>query len=967
MKYFAKSAFQHMRWQIERTTDHPGANSKLMFMMPSLPPDVVLEIGNHLTSYCVEKPTLSIPLIKVSAPLTRKWKNTEDTEILEVARQIFEKGWYDEEETLTAYRHQPSTGGPRLVVLLIGVDRVTDASSLEDFHHCDLRTIWEGELGGTFDAWICATLDDSSIGYDDDTVEHFDWVLQPLVERGLADILQISTLLQRLDLSAAQDGRDAEKVLLSSLGRFGLPQFGNFRFTKPFGGYLDQALAFFSYDAFMEDRSRKNRLKAIEKFVKHNPLGEVFDPDEMQSFTSDQEFVDGLRHYINTADEETRDRLFRCDFTTIHDKVLSFREPKDPDASNEKKETIRKLSGGPVEVVLSALWATLGKFKRMTDKCGVIAHEALTRIEIESHLFKHDCEAESADERTDKALLRDKALRNLARLLGGVDRFIERSDLCVDERQVPIQSRLVRPDVICQPARTAEPCLQFSVTIYSEGLDDPVVKQFAWRLPEIQPYRMADELIRWAATAVSGADGYCLPVFHVPYYEELMLAKDDEETRRVLLQCINEEGNGIENLLSAPDLDNDDPLLPEIRTLASVYDHFLQRAKSDGLHAALLDQWDDLRKACARAGDAYLSDPSCATSPLASFLFRTFLIIGRRSSAEADRWMWKPHEPSCVVTVLHPALLEMLRAHVDYLLASFSNVAARELRVPGSRAFRDLVWQGYVDLAAIQMPLCGLIKDQNGILDTDIRGDNLIHRVGVASDTEASLTTRLLLRYDSFDEDDISDTELFRESRESMLISRVFEDYRALHPHANDGLSIAVYQNDDIQPVIAAVDKYLRGVCEGRKPPTRDYAMAVTVFAESSDDSSVSRWVAQWKDRWEAAESQTSLAHYRQTRLSIAHRIISPNENYRQFVRLVDSGLDVDIAFLNGFIRAGSQGNDFERVDPYDVRKRTLKFPILEKSLCASSDPGRRLQRARLLSNRQFLLTTGHAEITWPG
>ncbi len=125
----------------------------------------------------------------------------------------------------------------------------------------------------------------------------------------------------------------------------------------------------------------------------------------------------------------------------------------------------------------------------------------------------------------------------------------------------------------------------------------------------------------------------------------------------------------------------------------------------------------------------------------------------------------------------------------------------------------------------------------------------------------------------------------------------------------------------------------------------------------------MSRWVTQWKERWEAAETQNSLTHYRHTHLSVAHRIVSPENHYRQFVRLVSSGLEVDIAFLHGFIRAGSQGNDFELVEPYDVTTRTLKFPILEKPFCALRDPGQRLQRARVLSNRQFRLATYHAEL----
>lgn len=958
MKYFAQSAFRYIQRQINKASLN-GSLSKVMLMMPSLPPEVIHDIGSRITSFCADKPALGVPLIKVAQPLVTEWHGLRDSKAAEAASAVGDRGWYDDAGTLTSYRHQPASGGTRPIVLLFGVDRVTDASSLEDFHHCDLQTIWGEELQYQFTSWISAKLDDCSIGYEGDTVTHFNWVLLPIVERGLADVLQISTLLQHLSLSEAQDGRDAEKALLGSLGCFGLPNFSHLRFTTPkaFGAYLDQALAFFSYESFMDDRSRKKTLDTIDKFVKHNELGELFATDERPTFDSDTSFISGVRNYIDSADSALADRLFKCDFAAIYDKILGFRysEPK------ERKETVRKLSGGPIEVALAALWATLGEFKRVADNSDAFAHEVLSKIEIKSQVFKHDSDGDSSDER------KQKASRDLARLLGGVDRFLEDwidgSKLRSEEQHELIKSSLLHPDITYQPAGTAEPSLHFCITVRGEGLAKAVVKHFAWKLPEVHSYRVADELIRWGAAAVKATPGYCLPVFHVPFYEELMLAKDDEETRRVLLQSIRDEGEELENLLDASELDSKDPLLTGFQNLALAYDRFLQSARVNGLHTALLDQWNDLRKACEQAGGPYLSDPNCKNSPLAAFVFRAFLIISRRGTAEGDRWMWEDWEPSCVVTVLHPALLEMLRAQIDYLLASFSTVAGRELRAPGTRGFKEVVWQSFVDLAAIQMPICGLIKNQNKFLDTDIRGENLIHRVGSASGNEASLTTRLLLRYDSFEEDEVSDAELFRESRASMLVCRILEDYRLLYPHANDGLSIAVYQNDDIQPIIAAIDKYLKSACQNRASDARRYAMAVTVFTESSDDSSVSRWIGQWKERWEAAETQTSLSHYRQTHLSVSHRIVSPEQYYRQFVRLIESGLDVDIAFLTNFVRAGSEGNDFQVVDAYDVRTRTLKFPILEKSFCASSAPGRRLRRARVLSNRQFVLTTGHAEV----
>jgi DNA phosphorothioation-dependent restriction protein DptH len=953
MKYFAKSAFEYIRRQVDR---HARPGGKLMFMMPSLPPIVVLEVASRLVSLCTETPNAVPPLVKVSEPLADEWMGSEDSEIREASKEVSRKGWRDDKGNLTVYRNLMPEDNSLLVVLLVGVDRVTDSSSMADFHHCDLGTIWNEELGHSFADWTRAVLD--STGYDDDNVKRFDWVLQALVDRGLADVLQVSTLLQELDLAGAQDGRDAEKVLLSSLGKFGLPRFSNLKFSnaRAFGMYLDDAVAFFSYDAFLDDRRRQKSLKTIEAFENNNPLGEAFDPQDRRSFSSDQEFIDGIKTYVEAGDADSRGRLVQCDFVTVRDEILLFRAPKEP---KELKERVRKLSGGPIEVILSALWATLSEFKRVADDRGLFAHELLKSIGIESVLFKHDCDGESSEER------RQNALTYLRRLLGGVDsifeKYLRNSQLGGEGRE--ISCRVVRDDVDCQSARTAEPYLQFAVSVNGDGFERPIVKEFAWRLPAIDPYRVTDELIQWAAHAISKADGYCLPVFHVAYYEELMLAKDDEEARRVLLHCVHDERDAVYNLLKATDVDSHDPLLPKVQKLAFAYDHFIQTARTDGLHTALLQNWDEVRKNYEQAFQSYLEDPSSGRSPMAALLFRAFLIVRRRESAEGDRWMWEPYEPSCTVTVLHPALLEMLQAQIQYLLTSFTSVAASELTAPGTRRFRDQVWRGYVDLARIQMPLSGLIKDRNRVLDTDMRGQDLIHRIGSAADREASLTTRLLLRYDAFDEDDISDTELFRQSRESMLLYRILEDYRRLHPHANDGLTIAVYQNEDIQPVIAAVDEYLRNVCSERSPGMRGYVLAVTVFTESTDDTSVSRWVAQWKERWESAENQESLSHYRRAILSVAHRIVSPDNYYRQFIQLVKDALEVDVAFLMGFIRAGSQGNDFELVEPYDVLTRTLKFPILEKPFCAFLEPSRRLQRARVLSNRQFRLTTCHAEL----
>lgn len=953
MILFAQSAFSYIRRQLD---ERAAVRGKLLFMMPTLPPAVVMEIGNSLVTYCAKRPDMAPPVIRVSMPLANEWAANRDPKCQELLSKLSANGWRDENGNLTLYRNLIPEGDSLLSVLLVGVDRVTDASSMEDFHQCSLENIWKEELHSSFSGWCTAVLD--NVGYDNDNIIRFDTILNALVERGLSDVLQISSFLETLDFMGAQDGRDAERILLTSLNRFGLPFLGNFRSSnvRTIGAYIDDALAFFSYDSFLDERNRDKALRLIDDFRNNKLPEEVFDQLDRGSFDSDELFVQGIRDYVATGDKDLRSRLLRCDFVSIRDAVLSYRAPKAP---REPKTTVRKLAGAPVEVVLNAVWDTLSEFRKAADDLGLFAHEELRSIDVEANLFRHDCDGDSSEER------RHNALAYLHRLLGGVDSTVENhlqnSPLGGDDRR--IQCRLFKDELECQSSRVAEPYLQFAVVIKGTGLEKPVVKQFAWRLPITEPYRVADELIQWAAKAISRSDGYCLPVFQVAFYEELMLAKDEDETRRVLLHCLRDERDAVCNLLKAPGLDNQDPLVPKLQRLAFAYDSFIQKAAADGIHAAINSNADEVRRCYESACDAYSDETFSANSSTAALLFRAFLLVGRRDIAESSRWMWEPYESSCAVTVLHPALIEMLQAQVNYLLTAFATVAASELKAPGARRFRDLIWRGYVDLAAIQTPLSGLIRDRNRVLDTDVRGKDLIHRIGSAADTDASLTTRLLLRYDSFEDDDLSDADLFRRSRESTLLARILEDYRRLHPHADDGLAIAVYHNGDIQPVIAAVDEFLRSACAERSAARKDYAFFVTVFSESSDDTSVSRWVTQWKDRWADSENQASLSHYRRSALSVAHRIVSPDNHYRQFMQLIGESLEIDIIFLMDIIRAGNQGNDFETVEPYDVLTRTLKFPILEKPFCALRDPSRKLQRARVLSNRQFRSTTSQAEL----
>jgi hypothetical protein len=174
MKFFAQSALDYVCRQAEQQQ----GNGKMLFMMPSLPPQVVRDIADGLTAYCASCEQPVEATIKAAAPLVEEWRRSGDPEIRQIQRDLAEKGWCDDRENLTGYRNIASEDGKAALVLLIGVDRVTDAASMSDFHQCDLQTVWERELGSSFGKWVRSTLE-PGIGYEDDTIQHFDWILCP--------------------------------------------------------------------------------------------------------------------------------------------------------------------------------------------------------------------------------------------------------------------------------------------------------------------------------------------------------------------------------------------------------------------------------------------------------------------------------------------------------------------------------------------------------------------------------------------------------------------------------------------------------------------------------------------------------------------------------------------------------------------------------------------------------------------
>ena len=390
-----------------------------------------------------------------------------------------------------------------------------------------------------------------------------------------------------------------------------------------------------------------------------------------------------------------------------------------------------------------------------------------------------------------------------------------------DDTPIPVTCTLTQPDIVCTYSKTAEPALEFSVFIekQGEGTKD-FRRKFAWRLPEHHMYRLSSELILRADQAMKeDASLYKLPSFHLAYYEELLRASSDEEICRVLLHCIRDERDlksVFTNLLTNAWLSVDDPILRKLkpsgkRNMKNISGQLPARDCFPP-YSKGRPNGGDLRRAYSDIFEEIHTMNNPGQSSLTGMLVRAFLVIQPRPQSYEDSWHGDIFETSGVVTILHPAVIEMLEAQVVYQARCFNYAVNKELcTITPKAAFKAYVWRTLTDFSTIQSPLTGLLQDIRGNIDTNVRGRDLIHRIGSPENSEAPLSTRILKPYQENLDDNgmLSDSEIFQETSESRLLLRLMQDYFDLHPHARDGLSLSVFRNKDIQPVIAAVHAYL--------------------------------------------------------------------------------------------------------------------------------------------------------------
>ena len=954
-----------MKFLVETVVDYikkefSSDKGKLVYVMPSYPSEVLLEIGNNLKEYFSRLPEKNISFkYEIAYKLGQQWLNGT-----ELQKSNFEtiqsKGWYNKNDNLTELRNtQRDSEIDNLVVIMAGYEHINDRESLRDFFHLDQQSIWSICLNRSFRGWLEKRLEPHiNLGDSKEDIEKINVIFKTLYDYGLADLTRISTYLEENLLSDVQDGNDAYKNVLDNLETFKLPCLiglsTRYAKNKSFAYYLEHALNFFSYSMFLDSTARQKALNRVEYFKEAANKNEIEYPDKehLGDYVDIDDLIESLKWYINNRSEDARESLKAADFVYVFDEIIGFKKVSTITPPTPRKP--KKLIGLPLEVFLRAIWLTLGDFKDNLKSSSIFIGEDLKGITIKSINFKHD---EFDNDEDDEELTEsEKAERFLIRAIGGIDQLLEESlNIQLDTenhiKDIEFKSYLSpkenRDFLKYQKTYTAEPCLKFEVYIHSDNKS--LKREFLWALPQNHQCRIIANLFDWVKSRYRGN---ALPAFGFPYLAELFSASEEDEANRILTTALQGDCHFID-LLKAPGINEQDNIKTLLINLSFAYQEFLEVFDS-GFFNALESPYENLRVRFNEMYSTFLENIS--SSELAPLLYKAFLIVSSEETAQTD-WCWRDNIKGAIVTPLHPALLEMVRHQHTFLCESFCTYVQEALTQPKNKMLTEKSWSRVVDLATLVRPIYGVLE-KNQILNTNTKSFSYMHLFGDYKGESSFIGSRLLLEYDDFDED-ITDAELFAETRSSRLVKQTLMDYKELYPFAEDGISVGGFCGKDIQAIIAGIDTYLKQYLEAS--PNREYTLALTIFSDNRDDSAVMRWVNAWKDRWQVVELSNQRSYYSNCKISINYRVVSSFENYSQFKVLL-SNIDFDVMFFTDFIK--SDESRFALLDGYHKELDDYrKFPVLEKTCPRITGGGRDQQRERILSNQRFRIGWLHAEV----
>lgn len=858
--------------------------------------------------------------------------------------------WIDETGNLTTYRNEfaSSNKNNKSVLIIVGFDYVDDQSSLAHFLSADLKCLFKRGMRGSFKTW----LEEITPGEDSSTSDVLLRVVSDYV-----DLVTLDSFLSKITL----DNEDLFSSIGSNLWQIGIPCF--YSKTDRNEKKISESI-----------RECLERVKGVHNLEKNNIVKSRNIIEELQAALVDPETNDNkeLKYLLNNPDmypyhenledllsdcvrltdsdcpDEVKERILKTDSFSIIYKIFKYKKKTD-----KKSSTDEKVEGLPLEAVITALWHFFEEIYSSQEKGAGFPHLSLLRIQPNKIL--HNLELGNIPDTTDQSFVFSNII---IPLLGGVDDILNdfifpsminnESDLFED---CDMESMLTT-EITDVTKTNNTPYLIFQISAEDEfGVQ--YLKKFKYEYRNDSPIVYSVELVKNAIEACKSLSSVCLPVFCISKYVELYDKTDDEVPLFFSSEVSRPDSLVCYNLASS--LEKGSEVAKEVDLL---YAHFLTFCNSvgeKGLYSAVLNESSNFcNQYCELLNNMSNVENSSQYSSFRSSLIRSFWIIEDVPKNQNEyEFLSSSDFGNGIITVLHPAMLDMLNAQVHYLATSFATTffeALADNRL--NKTEGDAILSQLLDFASLNSPIPFMPQNDSKVLAS--KGNDLLYMLGQPEKDESIRPASIICR----SEEEIKSSMVTTKSQESSLIYRMLEDYYNTYMIARYSLDLSVVLAPDVQPVISAILQFLEFYNSRNKMHQR-YTVNVSFFVSPSEERNVSRWIGILED-YIQSNNQKQTSKYASTKVNLYCKTL-PVHSEAIISYFKEISYDADISILYESDDLIKEDVILSRLKKIEATDSIVKFPLAKKLLPKKVANGSfydAKKRTSLISNRQFNIYT---------
>lgn len=878
--------------------------------------------------------TLDIKLAK------NKWnafkKKSDNTTILQ---SMMQHNWVAEEDSMTHYRNLHNSN----VVVLLGTEDEEDKGGLANF-----QSITPDILIKTLNGKYHMIFNDESLTDSDNEV--IDRLYKDLFEFEAIDICKLSDIADSWN-GKISNSKDFIELFFNELPTWGLPLrrlelpkrqeimgrknvlAGCHRFIvrQPF----NSKMSITQYNKYMKRIDYYNSGEAdLAKYPGDN------DCWSEQGISNYDEFSKVLKEFIIGENlSENTSKLLTVDYSIVED-VLEIGVPT---GKKTPKDKVKTLIGEPLEVFTNALFTTLAHIKN--------ADISIENIEFRFSQAEIVCMYSDIEDDEEQQQLLD-TWKAICTHCGGVIEYLNKRMWTVNNNDITLSCQpegflipaqayhFIEEDAMIKSASANKSVSKISFSTCYDVNGKKFHHDFQWKFDAANSWdKNFGELC--LQDFCRDKDGIYIPVSEITKINSLIFVKSEEEFFDRLKESDISFDFNLADYIDRKIPADEKVISARFDEVGKAFTEFAYTIANEGFYTCLAKDCSEISKLCSAYTNLgkYLRErtfPENLKWVLDAYI-NSFNIIGDISVFEAEKEI-----ESCIVPAWHPATLEKINDQKIFFLdgcGEWWNEAQEKEKVTEKEIADTL--SDLLQMSMLQSTL-DLFPSYGQVYFGTIASYGAFSLYG-RNDIKNENRLRDMIHKDAIFDDDFDKNEVARLNDNAKMIYGVMLDYAKAFPNSADNLSIVFIDPSELQPIVAAMYKYIDTRRKNNATAKVDISLRILVKPENKGGRN---YLAYWMDEFFSQDENVNI-----------HTYLNEWSSKAQLEKLLNG--NNDIAFVMDILKVNNLGFVASHSN-VSLAPSQCRFPIVYKPTPISSTS---VKRTIELSQPQFKAAYEHTQI----